>query len=203
MTAVIAERLFVLAVALLIVGIVVDFIFVTNFLKTEAAKTEVLHQQSDVIDSDITKLKAADAWLEKNNDVIERTSAIVAESKLYQYQNQIINDFNSYGAQTGIAITGYSFTQTSVPGATSATPAPPTASTGTAATVAKPPSGVNSVTVTINFAPNVEYKNFLNLLRLLEQNVTRMQVTQIALTPDSANPQLLVSPNISVIVYTR
>jgi hypothetical protein len=198
MTAVLAERIFGLAILLLLVGLVVDFIFVTNFLKTEAAKTEVLHQQSDVIDSDITKLKAADVWLRKNDDVVKRTSAIVAQSKLYQYQNQIINDFNSYGAQTGIAITGYSFTQTA---ATGAAPAPTPA--GTPATVAKAPAGVNSVTVTINFASNVEYQRFLNLLRLLEQNVTRMQVTQIALSPDPTNPNLLVSPNISVIVYTR
>lgn len=204
MTAILAERLFMLTVALLLVGLVVDFIFVTNFLKTEATKTEVLHQQSDVIDSDISKLKSADVWLEKNDSTVKRASAIVAQSKLYQYQNQIITDINSYGAQTGIPISGYGFTQTAATGAAAAPTAPATPTTGSA-TAATPqvPAGVNSVTVTISFASNVNYQSFLNFLRLLEQNVTRMQVTQIALTPDINNPATLVNPNISVIVYTR
>jgi hypothetical protein len=215
-TAVAAERMFGAVIVLLLVGLVADFIFVTDFLKSEAAKTEVLHKQSDATDSDITKLKSADEWMKKNEKTIERTSAIVAESKLYQYQNQIIEDLDSYGAKAGTQILGYSFSSPGVAGAApaSATPAPTTAAAppqpatapaGSSATpgTTKAPSNVNSTTVNISFGEKIRYQNFLNLLSLLEQNVTRMQVTQISLSPDTKQPDLLINPTVTIIVYTR
>ena len=202
-----AERLFWAAILLLLIGLVVDFIFVTNFLKTEATKSGFLRAQADATDNDITKLKSANIWLKKNNDVVKRTNAIVAESKLYQYQNQIIKDFDSYGQQTGIPILGYSFTPAGTPAAGTAAAAPPPSSAATtlpaAGTTAKAPPSVNSTTVTVTFGESVSYDGFLNMLKLLEQNVTQMQVTDISLTPDTKNPKMITNPNITVIVYTR
>ncbi len=225
MNAVAAERLFGVVVLLLLVGLVADFIFVTNFLKSEAVKTETLRAQSDATDNDIAKLKSADEWLSENEDVVKRTSAVVAESRLYQYQNQIIEDFNGYGSQAGVPISGYSFmaaanaaspgaptTATppppsnsggSAPGASPTPAVPPTSSVGVAATTSKAPTGVNSITVTVTFGDKVNYQNFLTFLRLLEKNVTRMQVTDLSLNPDAKEPQTVTNPNITVIVYTR
>lgn len=202
LTAVKAERLFWLVIVLLLVALVVDFIFVTNFIKSEAAKSEVLRLQAEATDSDIAKLKSANAWLKKNNDIVERTGAIVAESKLYQYQNQIIEDFNSYGRQTGIPVLGYSFSSSTLP-ANGATPPPAPTTPAAPAPATKAPPGVNSTTVTVTFGEQVNYQAFLNMLKLLEQNVTRMQVTDVSLSPDALNPQAIATPNITVIVYTR
>ncbi len=222
LTAVATERLFGVIILLLLVGLVADFIFVTNFLKNEAVKAQTLRAQSEATDSDVAKLKSAKAWLDDNKEIVKRTSAIVAQSKLYQYQNQIIEDFNGYGGQTGISISGYSFTVAAsastpaAPGATatsppvsSAAPSPGTGSTtapspGSATgTGPKAPVGVNSVTVTVTFGDKVNYQSFLNFLRLLEQNVTRMQVTDLSLNPDAKEPQNVTNPTITVIVYTR
>lgn len=207
MNAVTAERLFGVVIVLLLVGLVSDFIFVTNFLKSESIKTEILHKQSDATESDISKLKSADAWLKENEDVIKRTSAVVGQSKLYQYQNQIIEDFNGYGSKTGVPILGYTFAASSTTVTTptaSATPAAPTgAAAGAPVAAAKAPVGVNSITITVTFGDKVNYQKFLNFLRLLEQNVTRMQVSNISLTPDSKDLSSIVNPNVTVIVYTR
>ncbi len=205
MNAVTAERLFGVIIVLLLVGLVSDFIFVTNFLKSESIKAEVLHKQSDATESDISKLKSADAWLRENEDVIQRTSAVVGQSKLYQYQNQIIEDFNGYGNRTGVPILGYTFAASSTTATTpAATPAAPSgAAAGAPAAIAKAPAGVNSITITVTFGDKVNYQKFLNFLRLLEQNVTRMQVSNISLTPDSKDLNSIVNPNVTVIVYTR
>lgn len=215
LTAVATERLFGVVILLLLIGLVVDFIFVTNFLKSEAVKTETLHAQSDATDSDIAKLKSANAWLQDNEDVLERTSNVVAQSKLYQYQNQIIEDLDGYGKQAGVIISGYSFTLPSsgtpsapaagaspgsTPGATSPPPSTP-AAPGAANASSKVPSGINSTSVTVTFGDKIGYQNFLNFLRLVEKNVTRMQVTNMSLNPDSLDGRIISNPNITLIVY--
>lgn len=217
MSPIIAERLFGVVIVLLLILIVADFIYVTNFLRASVRETETLHQSSDTSDSDIAKLKSAEIWFRKNKDSVNRVNAVVAESKLYQYQNQIIQDFNGYGDRLGIPIVGYSFSTPSTPGAPAtapvggAAPAPapasptaPTTPTAPGSTAApKAPTGVNSTTVTVTLGDKVSYQNFLNLLKLLEQNVTRMQVTNVTLTPDNQNPDIIVNPNIAVIVYIK
>lgn len=214
-----AERLFGVVIVLLLVALVADFIFVTNFLRAKANDTETLRLRADASDSDVAKLKSADTWLKRNKEAVERVDAVVAQSKLYQYQNQIIQDLNGYGDQLGIPVSGYSFStplNLSSPGAPTAGAAPPvpTAPTttapaaqaptgGTLPTAPKAPAGVNSTTVTVTFGDKVSYTNFLNLLRLVEQNVTRMQVTDISLTPDSKEPSTIINPSITIIVYVK
>jgi len=202
MNAIGVERLFIIAVLLLSILLVVNFIFVARLLTSQSKKADHAKIESEVSVHDIETIESAGKKIAKDLDAVRRAEAIVAESQLYQYQDQIINDLQGYAGKSGLEIAGYSFSTapTTAPGAAApATPAPGTA--GAAAQTA-PIVGVASTSVTITLGENVGYTNFLNLLRYIENNVTRMQVTDIALAPDPKNRTVLLNPTLSITVYT-
>lgn len=197
LNAVVVERLFGLVIFLLLSGLVADFVVASNYLKTQASKLESLHQQADASSNDITSLKYAETWLQQNASTVQRANDIVATSSTYQ--DQVIKDINTYAAQAAVPISGYTFTAPTAAGV----PAAPVAATPAAVGAAKAPPGVTANNVSVTLGEDVDYQSFLRLLKLLEQNVTQMQITNMTLTPDTTNPSKLVSPNITLTVYTR
>lgn len=213
LTAVTAERLFAVAIIVLIGVIIADFIFITNILKSRAREADHTKIQAEISDDDITKVRAAKEWLDSHQEEVKRAERIVADSTRYQYQNQIIKDFQDYAARVGITISGFTFSSPTTSGTTpspSTTPAPsssgstPAPSSSGQSSVSQPtPKGVTSVNVSISLGEKITYQQYLELLRLIEQNVTRMQVTDVSLTPDSQDPNLITSPSLNVLIYVK
>jgi len=210
LSAVVAERLFAFAIIALISIIVVDFIFVTNVLRAHAREADHTRIQANISDDDITKVRSAKVWLERHQDEVKRAERIVAESTRYQYQNQIIQDFQDYAAQVGISVSGFTFSSpttggggqtTTPPSSNTATAAPPSSSNSSGGSTT--PKGVTSVNVTVNLGEKITYQQYMDLLRLIERNVTRMQVTDVSLTPDSQDPNLIASPTLNVLIYVK
>ena len=70
--------------------------------------------------------------LAQDADTVERTKNIVAESKSYAYQDQIIKDINTYADRSGVSVSGYTFnTNTPAAAPSSTTAAAPQAAAGT------------------------------------------------------------------------
>lgn len=204
--AVLAERLFIIAIALLALLLLANFIFVTRLITAQSRQTDHVKIEAEVSTNDIKTIESASKKIAKDPDAVKRAESVVAESQLYQYQDQIINDLQGYAGRSGIQITGYSFSATDSAAAGPAAPAPAAGAGGAAAATSPKlaaPAGVSSTNVSVTLGQKVGYVNFLNFLKLIENNVTRMQITNVSLTPDIENRATLSSPTLSIMVYTR
>lgn len=63
--------------------------------------------------------------------------------------------------------------------------------------------GVRSFQVSLTLETGASYKEFLNFLQKLEKNQRKMQVTSLAITPDSDNRDILSTATMSINVYLR
>lgn len=157
-----------------------------------------------VVDADASRnnldtLKKIQTELEEQKEVIERTNSIVADSKSYMYQDQIIADLNDYASRAGINITNLDFStgQADASG-TPAAPAPATPG----ATIAPAPAGVKSSSVSITLQNPVEYNNILRFIKLIEQNLTKMQISNVSLSKDTAGSKV-TSDALKIEVYVK
>lgn len=141
------------------------------------------------IDSELNQQSIGNAQklrrvLNENRDSVERAAAIVADTKYYEYQDQIVRDISSYASATGITVLGFDFTQNK---------------TVTKSNV----PGLNTVVASISLKSPVPYANYLRFLKLIERNLTKMQVTQLDISNDLKTPGAISSPVITVEVFVR
>jgi hypothetical protein len=163
---------------------------VNDWLRSFA--TDVSHASADATASHatITTLQQLQEKLAANQAVIERANSIVAESQSYQYQDEIIRDLNNYAATAGITITNFDFAAT-----------PETTPQNTESQGVAPPSGINSTLVSITIQNPVNYDNLLRFFYSIEQNLTKMQISNISLTKDIGSD--IASDDLTIEVYIR
>lgn len=195
---------------LLIVSLVViaalgvgGFILAKNQLTTVATEVSSAVSEANASSNNLETLQLLKRELSKQQEVIARTGQIVAESQSYRYQDQIIADLTKYASEANIVITNIDFGDAGqTPGAT--TPASSSAgATPTPTTNAAPaPSGVKSTLVSITLNNPVNYNDLLRFVRLIEQNLTKMQVSSIGLSSDATTSQVS-SDALTIEVYVR
>ncbi len=209
LTAVSLQRLFLVGIFVLIVAAIFGFTALGDVLQNKALEVNHAQTDADIGSSNVKQLEKLNRDLESHEDIVQRAKQIVAESQSYQYQDQIVQDINSFAGRAGITILGYNFggqddttssTQGSRPETSAATPGSPTDSPQSKTNI---PAGVKTVTANITLKNPVPYSNFLRFLKLIEQNVTKMQITGISLSSDNNNPDQISNPTIGLIVYTR
>ncbi len=213
LNAVILERLLIIGIIPLI-GVSI-FVIHSLFGVLEQKSKEASHANidSEVGAENINDLKKLEEKLAQNQDVARRAAAIVADSKQYRYQDQIVNDINTYAAAAGVTILGFDFNENSEGTNTegNATSTEGTSSTGNStATQQAPPSntsataapGLKTVNASIQLDSPIPLTDFLIFLKYIEQNVTKMQITGVTLTP-AEDPNLISNPTINITVYTR
>lgn len=123
-------------------------------------------------------------YLANHQADIAAAAKIVADSNSYQYQNQIVSDINNFAAQAGVTVFGFTFPQT--------------------IDMVKPDStGLKPLATILTLKSPVAYASYHNFLKLIEQNSTKMQVTDITITPDTTNPTLITNPTIGIEVYVN
>jgi hypothetical protein len=128
-----------------------------------------------------TKLRLA---LEKNQDNVNRAASIVADTQYYKYQDQIVEDITAYARASGLTILGFDFSKA-------------------ASSKASAVKGVNTMVANITVKSPVPYSNYLQFLKLIERNLTKMQVTQLDISNDLKTPGAISSPIITLEVYVR
>ena len=138
---------------------------------------------------EIKRLQKLQVQLQDDEIAVSRAEKIVADSKQYGYQNQIIEDITKYANEAGVSITGYTFSSDSS-----------TATDGSAPTMSTP--GLNSTEATISIKSPVPYKSIMNFIYAVESNLTKMQVTGVSLSKSTTSNQVVVNP-ISIKVYTK
>lgn len=188
---------------IIILGMAAGFYFAYSLLQDKAdtvAETQAKARSSDQV---LANLRETEKQLEKYSESAKKAERIVAESKSYLYQNQIINDLTHFANVASIPISSFSFAEsggsgsgaTAAPEATTQTPPPaqadPTAGqaesaeqTPGAAAGTGPTPNLKSVQVTVQLGDKINYDNLLHFLHLIEQNITRMQISNLMMTRD-------------------
>lgn len=172
----------------LLLGIIligVGFYFAEQQLASIATSVNHTKIDSELAEDELQRLKQLDTYLIENADEIDRAAKIVAESELYQYQNQVIDDLNSYAARHGIRIQSVDFPTDDK--AASASPAP---------------NGLKKTAVTVTVAGGIPYSQFMEFVRSIEHNLTKIQVSKLSLGIDD-DPNLLANSSIGLEVYLR
>lgn len=172
------------ALILLVIGTSVGSWFMQSMLVAQVIETDHVKIDAELSQTEIQRLQTLQTYLETNRTAIEKANAIVSETKTYQYQNQIVNDIESYANKAGIVVLGYSFPQ------------------GTTTTKTDP-TGLKSVSATLTLQTPVNYTSYLKFLKYIEQNVTKMQITNLSLAPDPNDSQNIKDTAITLKVYVR
>ena len=168
-------------------------IFAYSFLSKTSEEVGKMQTEATAVDAKIQSLLASKSQLDRNSDTVKKAKNIVSESKLYQYQNQIIQDLNTYADRAGIPIKSFSFQNE------------PTTSTKTATSnkqTSASPAGVKSTFVSIQLGDHIDYTKFLHFLSLIEKNVTRMQLLGVSISRGANNHEISIQ-SLEVKVYTR
>ena len=168
-------------------------IFAYSFLSKTSEEVGKMQTEAIAVDAKIQSLLASKSQLDHNSDTVKKAKNIVSESKLYQYQNQIIQDLNTYADRVGIPIKAFSFQNEPTTSAKTATSSKRTPAS---------PAGVKSTFVSIQLGDHIDYTKFLHFLSLIEKNVTRMQLLGVSISRGANNHEISIQ-SLEVKVYTR
>lgn len=170
----------VLALFLLIIlaAMVAGSYFAYSFLSTTSKEVADMQTEASAVDMKIQNLLKLKDQLEKNPVATKKAEQIVADSKSYQYQNQIVNDLSIYAGKANVPIQSFTFQD----GSTSSKSSSSSSSSQTTAKKPASVSGVKSITVSIQLGDKVPYNNLLHFLYLVENNVTRMQIYGVSIS---------------------
>ena len=168
-------------------------IFAYSFLSKTSEEVGKMQTEATAVDAKIQSLLASKSQLDRNSDTVKKAKNIVSESKLYQYQNQIIQDLNTYADRAGIPIKSFSFQNEPTTSAKTATSSKQTSTS---------PAGVKSTFVSIQLGDHIDYTKFLHFLSLIEKNVTRMQLSGVSISRGVNNHEISIQ-SLEVKVYTR
>lgn len=135
--------------------------------------------------------------LDSQKEIINKAASIVADSKGYKYQDQIIKDLNEYASASGLTITNFSFAAAADTTPKAATPA---AGGATATPAPAAPSGVKSTSASITLKAPVNYVNLLQFIHAIEQNLTKMQISRISLSKGATKDEV-ITESLEIQVY--
>lgn len=187
MNAVMATKVLFGVIALLILSAGALFYYGNQFLGQVVEDTNRAKVDAEISDRNLAKLQQLETELDDMQTIVDRTQQIIAESSQYQYQDQIVRDINAFAARTGVTVTGYTFQDDE--------------QSKSASTVKL--SGVKTLVATVSLQAPVKYDNFLRFLKAIEQNLTKMQVTGVNISPDQEDLSAISNPSIGLIIYAK
>lgn len=178
------SRILIAIIALLVIGTGTGSWFMQSKLSAQVIATDHAKIDADLSQTELQRSKTLEAYFVQNRKAIDKAAAIVSDTKTYQYQNQIVNDMQTYAGKAGVTILGYTFPESTV-------------------TTAPDATGLKSVPATLTLKSPLAYNSFLLFLKYIEQNVTRMQVTDLRLEPATTDGNTLQNVSITLKVYVR
>lgn len=169
---------------------IIGIIIVANwqlkaFLYSEVTATNTLKQQAVNSSDNLARAQALELYMKTHQTDVERAASIVAQTKTYQYQNQIIEDITRYASSANLSILEFNFPDSG------------------SSTSKKKVTAVKSILVEVTLRKPVDYVNLIRFLKYIEHNLTRMQITDLSISPNSENPALIDSPTIGLEVYVK
>lgn len=154
--------------------------WVQGLLAQNVRATDHAKIDAEVSATEVQQLKQLQKQLAQEQDIVERAKQIAASSEQYRYQDQVIKDVSDYAARYGISINTIDFTQTA----------------------GQQAAGAKKTSFTITLKGPLAYITFMRFLRDIEQNLTKIQVTSLTLTPDK-DPSSITNPSLSLEVFLK
>lgn len=186
------------AILLLLMGLgIVVFMLGYQQITLFSKETQQIAKDAEASNSKLQQLSETKQQLALHADTVERASQLVAASKLYEYQDQIINDLSSYGTKAGVEIETITFNDGSQDSSAASTTTQP------AATAL--PSGIKTTTATVTLKNPVKYTAFMNFIHSLEQGIFRMSIRgiDISRSSETGGSDPITSSPINIEVYIR
>lgn len=191
-----ASRLrLILVGSIVLLALLIGFGFYSaqSFLHNFAVTVSHAQQDANASADDISTLQRLEDKLEEDVAIIDRTKKIVADSKAYEYQDQIIADLNTYAAKSGISITSFTFADNNAASATS--------ETNSAASEPAIP-GLKSTSVSVQIASPTKYDRLMRFVSHIEQNLTKMQLASLTLSKGQ-KPDEVTTSELVIGVYVK
>lgn len=174
------QRIFIVSIVLMVALLIFGFSWLSSMLENQHIRADHTTIDAELARDDVTQLQQLETYIEDNQATINRAQAIVTEAS--QYQRQVVTDIESFARDTGVQIQGFNFVSEDE---------------ATAAAV----NGTTVTNVTVTLQNPIEYTSYLRFLKAIEQNLTRMQVTGVSLTPNADNLNQVSNPQIGLEVY--
>ena len=194
----------ILAVSLVVITAIGagGFTLAYNWLDGFAADASTVASQAAASESELQELSQTEKMLKTQHHAVERASKIAAESKSYQYQDQIINDLNDFARKAGITISDITFADDNAKGGSSSSSSS-SSKTGTSLPAI---AGLKATTASVTVKNPVEYRKLLTFMYLVEQSLTKMRIANVDLSRSTAQgqaPDSITSNTLTIEVYLR
>ncbi len=158
--------------------------FTQQLLAQKVVEADHARTDADTAREQVNELKSMQAQLDKNKDIVARASQIAASANQYEYQDQVIKDVEIYANRHGLAVSGYDFNAPVASGS-------------------KAPAGTVLTPFSVTLRGPAPYISFLAFLRDMENNLTKIQVTSLTLSPNTKDPKLIENPTLSAVVFIK
>lgn len=191
---------FALSLVLILVGMGVVVYFGYSMLQGTAEEVSKVQTEAKAVDAKVQNLARLEKEMEKYKDSVAKAQQLVAETRQYQYQNQIINDLTTYASQSGVGIAGFTFASGSA-GSKSSSGSSST-SGASSSTSASTGAGPKSIKVSVRLNEKTDYMALLRFMHLIEQNLTRMQIASVSMSKTEGAGQVNTQ-TLDVEVYVR
>ena len=178
------------------------FALAYNWLDGFAADASTVASQAAASESELQELSQTEKMLKTQHHAVERASKIAAESKSYQYQDQIINDLNDFARKAGITISDITFADDNAKGGSSSS----SSSSSKTRTSLPAIAGLKATTASVTVKNPVEYRKLLTFMYLVEQSLTKMRIANVDLSRSTAQgqaPDSITSNTLTIEVYLR
>lgn len=171
----------------LLAGTGASLYYAQTVLREKATETSRIKAEAEFAQGEVATLERLRADLAESETAIAKAEAIVADTKSYRYQDQVIDDITIYANRYKIDIDGFDFSaDTTIP-------------TGQEKSL----SAAKKTVVTVSVASETNYDNFLRFVRSLEQNVTKLQLTGLSITPAGASGNAIAQTTLELEVYIQ
>ena len=191
---------FALSLVLILVGMGVVVYFGYTMLQGTAEEVSKVQTEAKAVDAKVQNLARLEKEMEKYKDSVAKAQQLVAETRQYQYQNQIINDLTTYASQSGVGIAGFTFASGSA-GSKSSSGSSSTSGASSSAG-ASTGAGPKSIKVSVRLNEKTDYMALLRFMHLIEQNLTRMQIASVSMSKTEGAGQVNTQ-TLDVEVYVR
>ena len=191
---------FALSLVLILVGMGVVVYFGYTMLQGTAEEVSKVQTEAKAVDAKVQNLARLEKEMEKYKDSVAKAQQLVAETRQYQYQNQIINDLTTYASQSGVGIAGFTFASGSAGSKSSSGSSSTSGASGS--TGASTGAGPKSIKVSVRLNEKTDYMALLRFMYLIEQNLTRMQIASVSMSKAEGAGQVNTQ-TLDVEVYVR
>lgn len=178
LTAVNMRIVLAIIVALAVVLIALGSMFAIGKLEDYATEVNTARAEADSMSQKVDRIQQLSAKLNADRSSYNLARQVVAESEKYQYQDTIIRDIESLATRAGLSIDSYEFDNPGAIGSAAANSAT-AAKSGVAA-----PTGLEKRQVTIRISGTDSHAKTLSFVRMIEQNLTKMQLENLELQGD-------------------